>query len=129
LNVSDDLANGAVGKLVHIETDETGIVTRVWLEFPDSPRTGQKIRTKAAAIVQANNISHTAVPIARRTSTIYLNKNKPFLPKEIICHWYQHVPLLFTSLKVARSMKIVYEYEKTHTQQILYVALSRVTSL
>jgi hypothetical protein len=54
LNVSDDLANGAVGKLVHIETDETGIVTRVWLEFPDSPRTGQKIRTKAAAFVQGS---------------------------------------------------------------------------
>jgi hypothetical protein len=129
LNVSDGLANGAVGKLVHIETDETGIVTRVWLEFPDSPRTGQKIRTKAAAFVQANNISHTAVPIARRTSTIYLNKNKTISAKR------NHLPLVSAcAITIHKSQggtlnEIVYEYEKTHTQQLLYVELSRVTSL
>ncbi|XP_049302993.1 ATP-dependent DNA helicase PIF1-like [Bactrocera dorsalis] len=42
LDVSDGLANGAVGKLVHIETDEAGAVTRVWLEFPDSPKAGRR---------------------------------------------------------------------------------------
>ncbi|GFV98902.1 ATP-dependent DNA helicase [Trichonephila clavipes] len=46
IDVSDGLANGAVGKLVHIERDDSGQVNFVWLEFSDSPKTGQKIRKK-----------------------------------------------------------------------------------
>lgn len=33
IDVSDGLANGAVGKLVHIDLNEAR-VTAVWLEFP-----------------------------------------------------------------------------------------------
>lgn len=47
----------------------------VWLEFPYSLRTDQKISKKGAAFLQANNISHT------RTSTVYLNKNKTISAK------------------------------------------------
>lgn len=129
LDVSDGLANGAVGKLVHIETDEAGAVTRVWLEFPDSPKTGQKTRRKAAAFIQANNISHTAVPIARRTSTIYMNNNKTIFVKR------NHLPSVSAcAITIHKSQggtfnQIVYEYEKTHSQQLLYVPLFRVTSI
>lgn len=36
IDVSDGLANGAVGKLVHIEQNEQNAVTRVWLTFENS---------------------------------------------------------------------------------------------
>ncbi|GFU35351.1 ATP-dependent DNA helicase [Trichonephila clavipes] len=75
IDVSDGLANGADGKLVHIERDDSGQVNFVWLEFSDSPKTGQKFE-KVAGHVAANNISRTAVPIGRRSSTIPLNNNK-----------------------------------------------------
>ncbi|GFQ78614.1 ATP-dependent DNA helicase [Trichonephila clavata] len=42
IDVSDGLANVAVGKLCHIDVSDDGTVTRVWLEFPESPKTGQK---------------------------------------------------------------------------------------
>ncbi|GFW21553.1 uncharacterized protein TNCV_4280701 [Trichonephila clavipes] len=40
-DVSDGLANGAVGKLVHAETDNNGVITIAWLEFPELPRIGE----------------------------------------------------------------------------------------
>ena len=46
INVLDGLANGAMGKLVHIECNDANEVTRVWLEFPDSPNTGAKLRKR-----------------------------------------------------------------------------------
>ncbi|GFT35634.1 ATP-dependent DNA helicase [Trichonephila clavipes] len=88
IDVSDGLANGAVGKLVHIERDDSGQVNFVWLEFSDSPKTGQKIRKKVAGHVAANNISRTAVPIGRRSSTIPLNNNKTINVKR------SHLPLV-----------------------------------
>lgn len=54
-----------------IETDETGAVTHIWFEFPESPD-GLKDQEKGCSIHPANRISHTAVPIARRTSTLYI---------------------------------------------------------
>lgn len=38
IDVSDGLANGAVGKLVHLEFNDEGEVDVVWLDFPDSPK-------------------------------------------------------------------------------------------
>ncbi|GFX34409.1 hypothetical protein TNCV_3227541 [Trichonephila clavipes] len=39
-DVTDGLANGAVGKLVHVETNNEGLVKTIWLEFPDLPQIG-----------------------------------------------------------------------------------------
>lgn len=88
VDVSDGLANGAMGKLVHIETDDDGDVTRIWLDFPNSQNVGQKIRRKVGAYVAANNLSRTAVPIARRTASIPLNNNKTIVAKR------QHFPIV-----------------------------------
>ncbi|CAF4942161.1 unnamed protein product [Pieris macdunnoughi] len=38
IDVSDGLANGAVGKLVHLEFNDEGDVNVIWLDFPDSPK-------------------------------------------------------------------------------------------
>ena len=81
IDVADGLANGAIGTLVYIEYNNENKIKRVWLEFPDSPKTGQKIRNKSAAYVLENNISRLAVPISTRTSSIPLNKNKTIVAK------------------------------------------------
>jgi len=77
IDVSDGLTNGAVGKLVCIERDDSGEIILVWFKFPDSPKIGEKIRKQVASHVAANNISN--VPIRRRSSTIPLNNNKTTL--------------------------------------------------
>ncbi|GFW83606.1 ATP-dependent DNA helicase [Trichonephila clavipes] len=37
IDVTDGLANVAVGKLVHVEINLEGLVKTIWLEFPDLP--------------------------------------------------------------------------------------------
>ncbi|GFV45709.1 ATP-dependent DNA helicase [Trichonephila clavipes] len=130
VDVSDGLANSAVGKLVHAETDNNGVVTIAWLEFPELPRIGEKLRRKAAGHAAENNISRMAVPIVCvQRSTIPLNNNKTIVVKR------SHIPLVCacaTTIHKSQGStfpKIVYEYEKHHSQSLLYVALSRVTSI
>ncbi|XP_071578498.1 uncharacterized protein [Temnothorax nylanderi] len=123
IDVSDGLANGALGKLVHIEHDDAGEVTRIWLEFTDSAKVGERTRRKVSAYMQANNISRRAVPIARRTSSIALNNNKTIVAKR------NHFPLISAcAITIHKSQggtfnEIVYEYSKSHSQQLIYVAL------
>ena len=129
IDVSDGLANGAVGKLVHVETDNDGVVKIAWLEFPELPRIGEKLRRKAAGHAAENNISRMAVPIVQRSSTIPLNNNKTIVVKR------SHIPLVCACATTIHKSQgstfpeIVYEYGKHHSQSLLYVALSRVTSI
>ncbi|GFT72773.1 ATP-dependent DNA helicase [Trichonephila clavipes] len=44
IDVRDGLANGAVGKLVHVETNEEGLVKTIWLKFPVLSQIGEKLR-------------------------------------------------------------------------------------
>ncbi|GFS61620.1 ATP-dependent DNA helicase [Trichonephila clavipes] len=64
IDVTDGLANGAVGKLVHVETNYEGLVKTIWLEFPDLPQIGKKLRRKAAGYAAEINVSKMAVPIS-----------------------------------------------------------------
>ena len=122
IDVSDGLANGAIGRLVRIEYNEDKI-KRVWLDFPNSPKTGQEIRRKSAAYAQQHDISRLAVPILPRTSSIPLNNNKTIVAKR------QHFPLIpACAMTIHKSQggtfpEIVYEYDKKHSQQLRYVAL------
>ncbi|GFY01453.1 hypothetical protein TNCV_850611 [Trichonephila clavipes] len=43
IDVTDGLANGAV--VFHVETNER-LVNTIWLEFPDLPPIGEKLRRK-----------------------------------------------------------------------------------
>lgn len=128
LDVTDGLANGAVGTLVHIEQNEQNEITRVWLVFPDK-RTGTVARKKAAGFITEHNIDKRAVPITRRTTSIHLNNNKTIVGKR------NHFPMIpGCAMTIHKSQggtydEIVYEYSKTHSIQLLYVALSRVTSI
>lgn len=127
IDVSDGLANGAVDKLVHIGLNEAREVTAIWLEFPMD--IGKEIRKKGSGHVAANSISRSAVPIRRRSSTIDLNRSKT------ICARHSHIPVVCSSaMTIHKSQgstytEVVYEYNKTHAQSLLYVALSRVTDI
>ena len=129
IDVSDGLANGAVAKLIRLVQNQEGFVTRVWFDFQDDGKTGKKIRKKAAAEIQLHGLNRHAVPIDRMTSTIYLNNNKTILAKR------SQVPLVSAcALTIHKSQggtfnEVVYEYSNRHAQQLLYVALSRVTSI
>ncbi|GFX98791.1 hypothetical protein TNCV_1503671 [Trichonephila clavipes] len=46
IDVTDGLANGAVEKLVHIETNVDGLIKTIWLEIPVLPQIGEKLRRK-----------------------------------------------------------------------------------
>ena len=104
-------------------------ITRVWLDFDDNGKTGQKISKTAAAYIQHHNLARHAVPINRRTATISLNNNKTIVAKR------NQLPLVSVcAMTIHKSQggtfdQIVYEYNKKHAQQLLYVALSRVTTI
>ena len=46
VDVSDGLANGAVGKLCHIDYDDDGEVSRVWIIFSNPEKIGKKFEAK-----------------------------------------------------------------------------------
>lgn len=129
IDVCDGLANGAVGKLVLIEQNDSGEVVTVWLEFPNSTKTGEKLRRKIAGYVAEHNISKMAVSIGKRSTIIPLNNNRTINAKRI------HIPLVCACATTIHKSQgstyseIVYEYDKTHSQSLLYVALARVTSI
>ncbi|GFR27938.1 ATP-dependent DNA helicase [Trichonephila clavata] len=52
----DGLANSIVRKLVHVETNDEGLVKTIWLEFLDLPRIGGKLRRKAANYAAEINV-------------------------------------------------------------------------
>lgn len=82
---------------------------------------------KFAGHVAANNISQTAV-IGRRPSTIPLNNNKTTINAK-----RSHLPLVCacaTTIHKSQGItysEVVYEYDKKHSQSLLYFASSRVT--
>lgn len=128
IDVSDGLANGAVGKLSHIEYASDENISRVWLLFPDK-KTGEKLRKKCSNYIIKNNLDKFAVPIIQRTASVPLNNNKTILLKR--CH-FPLVPA--NAMTIHKSQggtfdEIVYEYEKNQDQQLVYVALSRATTL
>ncbi|GFX80884.1 ATP-dependent DNA helicase [Trichonephila clavipes] len=124
IDVTDELANGAVGKLVIVETNYEGLVRTIWLEFPDLPQIG--LRRKAARYAAEINVSRMAVPIVLRSSNIPFNNNKTIFVKRT------HVPLVYACATTIHKSQgntyseIVYEYDRRHSQSLLYVALYHV---
>lgn len=138
IDVADGLSNGTYGHLKFVERIENitendnsniGDVKRIWIKFSGNPRIGQNARKLAAKYMQNKNIPGELVPIARRTSSIYLNNNRTIVAKR------NHFPLTpACAMTIHKSQGgtfdvIVYTYEKGHAQQLVYVALSRVTSI
>lgn len=127
IDLSDGLANGTVGKLCHVDRNENGDITKLWMLFPK--KVGRKLRNKCRDYMRRHNINPFAVPITPRTSTIPLNNNKTIVAKR------QHFPLLSAcAITIHKSQggtfdEIVYEYDKSQNLELVYVALSRVTNI
>lgn len=139
IDVSDGLANRAIAYLKYIEYDDALLidqidntepaVKRLWLDFAENSKIGRKTKLRAQNFVQRHNILKILVHIARRSATIHLNQNRTISAKR------NHFPLIpACGMTIHKSQggtfnEVVYKYDKSHDQQLVYVALSRVTSL
>ncbi|XP_047518932.1 uncharacterized protein LOC125058833 [Pieris napi] len=127
IDVADGLSNGTVGKLLLIEYDKYDEITRLWFKFSKS--VGQKRVAKFRSDIARLEIDKDAVPISLQSSSIPLNKNKTIVAKR------KHFPLISAlAMTIHKSQggtfdAIVYEYNGSHSRELVYVALSRVTSI
>lgn len=132
VDVEDGLVNGAIGKLRHIEecpaAHDNICSKRLWLEF-DTNYVGRLRRVKYGPHIRSKRgvLSDEWVPIELRTVNIKVSS-------KIKCHRQQFPLLLACALTIHKSQggtfnQIIYDYHKNHRQQLVYVALSRVTSL
>lgn len=132
IDVEDGLVNGAIGILRCVERlpciRNERIQYRVWLEF-DNEIIGWHRRLKYRAHVRskADELRETWVPIELRSMTMKITR-------QIKCNRQQFPLCAACALTIHKSQggtfdRIVYDYHKKHQQQLVYVALSRVTSL
>lgn len=115
IDVLDGIANGNVGKLMNLEFDDNKLI-RVWQKF--------------AHRIQELNIDRYSVPIKLVTtsSPISIHNRNTVIKRT-------HFPLsAFNASTIHKAQggtydEVVYHYEKGHAQDLVYVALIRVTSL
>ncbi|GFV50974.1 uvrD_C_2 domain-containing protein [Trichonephila clavipes] len=107
--------------------DENGDIIRIWLKFPKS--CGRKQATKLRNLSARLNLDDDDVPITSQTSSVALNNNKTIIAKR------KHFPLVSAlAITIHKSQggtydAIVYEYDRKHPRELVYVALSRVTKI
>jgi len=125
IDVADGLVNGVIGLLKDVERSrETNKITRLWLHFDDI-KIGKVLRSKAAG-------HYVAYPcINKRWSPIGLRSSNITLPSKIISYKRTIFPLTAAcEISIHKSQgstypAVVYEYSKTHDQQLVYVTLFR----
>lgn len=129
IDVLDGLINGAIGTLRYIDRNaETSAIKRLWLYFDDS-KIVRLLRVKAQAHLLANpDLDHSWTAISQRTCNVQTTS------KIITCKRTQFPLVEACVITIHKSQggtydTIVYEYSKSHEQQLVYVALSRATSL
>jgi hypothetical protein len=129
VDVLDGLVKGAIGTLRYIDRNaETSAIKRLWLYFDDS-KIGRLLRVKAQAHLLANpDLDHSWTPISQRTCNLHTTS------KIITCKRTQFPLVEACAITIHKSQggtydTIVYEYSKSHEQQLVYVALFRATSL
>lgn len=108
-----------------MDFDENNTVWLVWLEFFGSKKIGYKKKEKKAARLAIQfGISNLAVPIELRSANIPLTSDKKVTAKR------KHFPLVSAAAMTIHKLQagtfdeIVYEYNKGHPQELVYVALS-----
>ncbi|GFV60878.1 hypothetical protein TNCV_924921 [Trichonephila clavipes] len=103
IDLTHGLANGAVGKLVHVETNDVGLVKTIWLQFPVLPRIEgwggiETQKDNFALSLQNNRIILTTKPnttidavfsrslndIECKTYISYFSYHKPLITKNAI---------------------------------------------
>lgn len=128
IDVADGLVNGVIGKLKYIEKNDTGHIVRLWLKFEKSS-TGKLLRSKYLKFVSENlKTDKDCVPILKRSA--YINsKDKPLICKRIHFSLVEACASTIHKAQGDTYHGIVYEYDEGHAQDLVYVALSRVTGI
>ncbi|GFV93934.1 uncharacterized protein TNCV_3572871 [Trichonephila clavipes] len=152
LDIEDGLVNGAIGTLKYIEyiTEDEQVTiygmtevdvepqpststrirkrVRLWLEFPN-PSMGQLCRVKAKPHVMCKRdvLDLKWTPIVTRAANIPLGEN-------IKCRRNQFPVVSAIAITIHKSQggtfdEVVFNYNKSQQIQLVYVALSRVTSI
>jgi len=128
IDVLDGLVNGAIGILRYIERDEDARVKRLWLSF-NRPKTGRLIRAKCDAHVRSHpHLKQGWVPISERTANIQL-KGSIWTCKRKQFPLCQACAITIHKSQGGTYETVISEYNKNHDQQLVYVAMSRATSL
>nr|XP_037273302.1 ATP-dependent DNA helicase PIF1-like [Rhipicephalus microplus] len=136
IDVIDGLVNGAVGilKVCERAVNDGDLPKRLWLHFDDATTTGKLTRLRSKRMVnEAKRSGHVIdafwVPIEPRVTTLTLDRKTGVACKR------RQLPLVQASaITVHKSQRgtyssIVYEYNKTHPQKLVYVALSRCANV
>lgn len=126
IETQDGLVNGAIGKLKlieHCEDDSGERICRLWMKF-ENDLIGAVLRSKPRS--RPPNVNRDWVPIAKRSVSIKLGG--------INCKRVQFPIVSACALTVHKSQggtfsELVFDYSKKQDQQLVYVGMSRVTSL
>ncbi|XP_062714004.1 uncharacterized protein LOC134290817 [Aedes albopictus] len=128
VDVEDGVVNGAIGELKYIEKDEDGSVVKLWFKY-DNETIGAALRIKSRPTVYSRPgiLQPDWTPIAKRSGNIKLSSI-------IKCKRIQFPVVSACALTVHKSQggtfsEVVYDYDKSQDQQLVYVGLSRVTTL
>lgn len=130
VNVEDGIVNGAIGELMYVERndeDSQQQIARLWLKF-ENDAIGAMLRVKSRPLVYSRPgiLQPDWTPIVKRSANITLGCMK--------CKRMQFPVVSGCALTVHKSQggtfpQIVYHYDKGQEQQLVYVGLSRVSSL
>lgn len=130
VEVEDGIVNGAIGELMYVEQnddDPQQQIARLWINF-ENVAIGKMLRIKSRPLVfsRPGVLQPHWTPITRRSSNITLGSMK--------CKRVQFPVVSACALTVHKSQggtfpQIVYHYDKGQEQQLVYVGLSRVSSL
>lgn len=146
IDVADGLVNGAIGILRHIERQpandpaaagpststalpptEDEVIT-LWFEFPNNDTgTNAKIKCRPHVHSKPNSLSVDWVPVYKKIVNITLSKSVKCKRKQFPC-----VPACAITIHKSQGGTfdaIIYKYSSKQPQQLVYVALSRVTSI
>ncbi|XP_058827259.1 uncharacterized protein LOC131687220 [Topomyia yanbarensis] len=130
IDVEDGMVNGAIGELKFIEhgEDDSGEhISRLWMKFEsDVIGTTLKIKSRPLVYSKPGQLQFGWVPLTKRSASIKLGS--------ITCKRIQFPVVSACALTVHKSQggtfsEVVFDYDKSLEQQLVYVGLSRVTSM
>ncbi|XP_062713898.1 uncharacterized protein LOC115261586 [Aedes albopictus] len=131
VEVGDGIVNGAIGELMHIEypdDDQQQSPLRLWFKF-ENDAVGAQLRVKSRPIVfsKPGVLQQDWTPIYKRSANVKLSS-------AIKCKRIQFPIVSACALTIHKSQggtftEIVVDYDKSQEQQLVYVAMSRVSSL
>lgn len=131
VEVGDGIVNGAIGELKYVEfidDDPQQSPNRLWFKF-ENTAIGAQLRIKSRPLIYSKPgiLQQDWTPISKRAANIKLSS-------AIKCKRTQFPVVSACALTIHKSQggtftEIVFNYDKSQEQQLVYVAMSRVSSL